>query len=44
MLLLECLRNVPDPRRAQGRRYELAYILFYAVLAVLAGPLCAKLG
>jgi hypothetical protein len=29
----------PDPRRAQGRRYELPYILLYAVLAVLAGAI-----
>ena len=39
MLLLECFRSVPDPRRAQGRRYELPYILLYAVLAVLAGAI-----
>ena len=42
MLLLECLRSVPDPRRAQGRRYELRYILLYAVLAVLAGAISCR--
>ena len=36
-MLLACLSSVPDPRRAQGRRYELAPILLYAVLAILTG-------
>lgn len=39
MLLLESLRGVSDPRRAQGRRYELPYILLYSVLAILAGAI-----
>jgi DDE_Tnp_1-associated len=35
--LLAALDDIPDPRRAQGRRYPLAHLLLFAVLAVLAG-------
>lgn len=28
---------VPDPRRAQGRRYDLSHLLFFSVLAVASG-------
>lgn len=35
--LLEVLSEVPDPRRAQGKRYTLAPILVISVLATLAG-------
>ena len=35
--LLAALEGVPDPRRRQGRRYPLAPLLLFAVLAVLAG-------
>src|SRR4051794_7032368 len=35
--LLAALREIPDPRRRQGRRYGLAHLLLFAVLAVLAG-------
>jgi len=35
--LLAALREIPDPRRRQGRRYGLAPLLLFAVLAVLAG-------
>jgi predicted transposase YbfD/YdcC len=35
--LYEALQKVPDPRRGQGRRYELALILCLLVLAKLAG-------
>jgi hypothetical protein len=35
--LLEHLAVVPDPRRAQGRRHPLAFILGLAACAVLAG-------
>lgn len=35
--LLEVLSEVPDPRRAQGKRYPLAPILVISVLATLAG-------
>jgi hypothetical protein len=35
--LLAALQEIPDPRRRQGRRYGLAHLLLFAVLAVLAG-------
>src|SRR4051794_33004210 len=35
--LLAALEAVPDPRRRQGRRYPLAHLLLFSVLAVLAG-------
>src|SRR3982751_95751 len=35
--LLSALSEVPDPRRSQGRRYPLAHLLLFSVLAVLAG-------
>jgi DDE_Tnp_1-associated len=35
--LLEALRTVGDPRRAQGQRYALPHLLLFSVLAVLAG-------
>ena len=35
--LLAALRTIPDPRRAQGRRYPLAHLLLFSILAVLAG-------
>src|SRR4051794_41398317 len=31
------LDRIPDPRRRQGRRYGLAHLLLFSVLAVLAG-------
>jgi hypothetical protein len=31
--LYEALQDLPDPRRAQGKRYELALILCFLVLA-----------
>ena len=37
MRLLECLKTIGDPRRAQGRLYPLAPLLFLSVLAVLTG-------
>jgi hypothetical protein len=37
MELLECLTTIVDPRRAQGRVYPLAPLLFISVLAVLSG-------
>ena len=36
-MLLECLSAVADPRRAQGRRYPLPYILLFSILAMLCG-------
>src|SRR3954451_19738671 len=35
--LLAALEGIPDPRRRQGRRYPLAPLLLFSVLAVLAG-------
>jgi hypothetical protein len=35
--LLAALEEIPDPRRAQGRRYPLPHLLLFSVLAVLAG-------
>ena len=35
--LLEVLSEVPDPRRAEGKRYQLPPILVISVLATLAG-------
>jgi DDE family transposase len=35
--LLEALRRVRDPRRAQGQRHTLPHLLLFSVLAVLAG-------
>ena len=35
--LLAALADVPDPRRAQGKRYPLPYVLMFTVLALLSG-------
>jgi hypothetical protein len=35
--LLAALRDVPDPRRAQGKRYPLPHLLLFTVLALLSG-------
>src|SRR4051794_39137499 len=35
--LLSALSEVPDPRRAEGRRYPLAPLLLFPVLALLSG-------
>lgn len=35
--LLMALQDVPDPRRAQGRRYPLPHLLLFTVLALLSG-------
>ena len=35
--LLVALGDVPDPRRAQGKRYPLAHLLVFTVLALLSG-------
>ena len=35
--LLAALEQIPDPRRRQGRRYGLAHLLLFSVLAVLTG-------
>ena len=35
--LLTALQDVPDPRRAQGKRYPLPHLLMFTVLALLSG-------
>ena len=35
--LLSALKAIPDPRRAQGKRYPLDYLLLFTVLALLSG-------
>ena len=35
--LLEILRTVPDHRRAEGKRFDLATVLLYAILGMIAG-------
>lgn len=35
--LLTALQDVPDPRRAQGKRYPLPHLLLFTVLALLSG-------
>jgi predicted transposase YbfD/YdcC len=35
--LLSLLEDVPDPRRAQGRLYQLPHVLLFAILAIVTG-------
>src|SRR3954453_5387258 len=35
--LIDALGAIPDPRRAQGRRFPLPYLLLFSVLAILSG-------
>ena len=35
--LLDLLRSIPDHRRAEGKRFDLATVLLYAVLGMVAG-------
>ena len=35
--LLEALRSVSDHRRREGQRFELATVLLYAILGMIAG-------
>lgn len=35
--LLDLLTEVPDPRRGQGQKYKLPYVLLFSVLAVVTG-------
>jgi len=35
--LLDALHDVPDPRRAEGKRYPLPHLLLFTVLALLSG-------
>lgn len=36
-MLLDYLQNIPDNRRAQGRRYKLHHFLLFAIFAILSG-------
>ncbi len=35
--LLNLLADVPDPRRAQGKLYQLQHVLLFAILAIVSG-------
>ncbi len=35
--LLGLLDEVPDPRRAEGKRYKLPHILLFSILAIVSG-------
>ena len=35
--LLEVLRSIPDHRRPEGKRFDLAAVLLYAILGMIAG-------
>ena len=35
--LLDLLAEVPDPRRAQGQKYQLPYVLLFSILAIVTG-------
>ena len=35
--LLEALQSIPDHRRAEGKRFDLATVLLYAILGMVAG-------
>ena len=35
--LLEALRSIPDRRRAEGKRFDLATVLLYTILGMVAG-------
>ena len=36
-MLLNYLSKIIDPRRGQGKRYPLKYILLFSILAILSG-------
>lgn len=35
--LLSLLAAIPDPRRAEGKRYQLQHVLLFAILAIVSG-------
>jgi len=35
--LIDLLREIPDPRRAEGKLYQLPYVLLFSILAVVTG-------
>ena len=36
-MLLEFLDQIPDTRRAQGKTYQLSFMIFFSILAILSG-------
>ena len=36
-MLLELLEKIDDPRRAEGKRYKLPYVMIISIMAVLSG-------
>ena len=36
--LLEILRSIPDHRRAEGKRFDLATVVLYSILGMVTGP------
>ncbi len=39
MSLFEILRKIPDHWRAEGKRFDLATVLLYAILGMVAGAI-----
>lgn len=37
--LLKALEDINDPRRRQGQRYRLSYLLLYSILGIMSGAL-----
>jgi hypothetical protein len=37
MMLLTHLNTIPDPRRREGRRFDLPHLLLFALLAIISG-------
>jgi len=35
--ILKRLEAVPDPRRAEGKRYALIHVLLFSILAIVTG-------
>ena len=35
--LLGLLSNIPDPRRAEGKLYQLQHVLLFSILAIVTG-------
>lgn len=35
--LLDLLKEIPDPRRAEGKLYKLPHVLLFSILAILSG-------
>ena len=35
--LLDLLEDIADPRRAQGKRYQVQHVLLFSILAIVTG-------